>query len=51
MAGYRRNIGYSRSYGRSSYTTGYSSNKGYSRRSAWDYWGSFYNETEDDAEK
>ena len=48
MAGYRRNIGYSGSYGRSSYNTGYSSNKGYSRGSAWDYWGSYYFDTEDD---
>ena len=48
MAGYRRNIGYGSSYGKSSYNTGYSSGKSYSRGSAWDYWGSYYFDTTDD---
>lgn len=48
MSNYRK-IGYGSSYGKSSYNYGYSSyGKNYSRGSSWDYWGSFFNEAQDD---
>lgn len=48
MSNYRK-IGYGSSYGKSSYGSGYSSyGKNYSRGSSWDYWGSFFNEVQDD---
>lgn len=48
MSNYRK-IGYGSSYGKSSYGSGYSSyGKNYSRGSSWDYWGSFFNEAQDD---